>query len=41
MIQIEFTEQEILELHKIRFNYPIPRVQIRCEALYLKAIGNF
>jgi transposase len=39
MININFTEQNIVELHNARFNYPIPRIQMRFEALYLKALG--
>jgi len=39
MIQIKFTEQDIIKLHNARFNYPNPRIQMRFEALYLKALG--
>jgi len=39
MIKIEFTEEEIKELHYQRYNHPRPRVQQRMEALYLKALG--
>jgi transposase len=39
MIKIEFTDQEIKELHYQRFHHPHARVQQRMEALYLKALG--
>ena len=39
MIEIEFTEEEIEQLHYERFHYPHPRVQQRIETAYLKALG--
>jgi len=39
MINIEFSEEEIEELDRERFDYPDPRVQKRLHALYLKAMG--
>jgi len=39
MIQLEFTEDEIEELHYQRFHHPHPRVQQRMEAVYLKGLG--
>ena len=40
MIQIEFTQADIEQLHYERFHHPHPRVQQRMEALYLKALGQ-
>lgn len=37
MIKIEFTSEEIDNLHYERFHYPSPRVQLKMEALYLKS----
>jgi hypothetical protein len=34
MIKIEFTDQQIKELHFERFNHPHPRVQLKMEVLY-------
>lgn len=39
MITIEFTPDEIEQLHYERFHYPSPRVQLKMEALYLKSQG--
>lgn len=39
MIKIEFTSEEIDNLHYERFHYPSPRVQLKMEALYLKSQG--
>lgn len=39
MIQLEFTEADIEQLHYERFHHPHPRVQQRMEAVYLKALG--
>lgn len=39
MINLEFTDKEIEELHYQRFHHPHPRVQQRMEALYLKGLG--
>lgn len=39
MIRIEFSKEEIEQLHYERFHHPHPRVQQRMEALYLKALG--
>lgn len=39
MIRIEFSEDEIHELHDQRFHHPHPRVQIKMEALLLKSQG--
>ena len=39
MIKIEFTSEEIDNLHYERFHYPSPRVQLKMEALYLKSRG--
>lgn len=39
MIKIEFTEEQITELHYFRFNHPHPRVQLKMEVLYLKSQG--
>lgn len=39
MIKILFTEKDIEQLHYERFHYPHPRVQMKMEVLYLKAIG--
>ncbi len=39
MIKIEFTSEEIDNLHHERFHYPSPRVQLKMEALYLKSQG--
>jgi len=39
MIKIEFTSEEIDDLHYERFNYPAPRVQLKMEVLYLKSQG--
>lgn len=37
MIKVEFTEEQIKELHYLRFNHPHPRVQLKMEVLYLKS----
>lgn len=37
MIKIEFTAEQIKELHFERFNHPHPRVQLKMEILYLKS----
>lgn len=39
MIRIEFTAEEIEQLHYERRYHPHPRVRQRMEALYLKALG--
>ena len=39
MLQLPFTEDEIEKLHHERFHHPDPRVQQRCEIVYLKALG--
>lgn len=39
MIQIEFSETEIEQLEKERWQHPDPRVQRRFHALYYKALG--
>ena len=39
MIQIEFSEADIEQLHYERFHHPHPRVQQRAEVVYLKALG--
>ena len=39
MIEVEFTEEEIKQLHYLRFNHPHPRVQLKMEVLYLKSQG--
>jgi len=39
MIKISFSDQDIALLHKNRFSYPHPRIQMRFDALYLKAMG--
>jgi transposase len=39
MIQIEFTPEEIEQLHHERRHHPDPRVRQRCEIVYLKALG--
>lgn len=39
MIKIEFTSEEIDNLHYERFHYPSPRVQLKMEAVYLKSQG--
>jgi transposase len=40
MIKISFTEEDIKELHHERFHHLHPRVQMKMEALYLKATGH-
>lgn len=37
MIRIEFTDEEVRNLFKERYEHPHPRVQQRLEALYLKS----
>ena len=37
MIKIEFTAEQIKQLHFERFNHPHPRVQLKMEVLYLKS----
>lgn len=37
MINIEFSQEDIDQLQYWRFNYPIPKIQVRLEALYLKS----
>ncbi len=39
MIKVEFTEEQIKQLHYFRFNHPHPRVQLKMEVLYLKSQG--
>lgn len=39
MIKVEFTEEQIKQLHHLRFNHPHPRVQLKMEVLYLKSQG--
>jgi transposase len=39
MIKVEFTEEQIKQLHYLRFNHPHPRVQLKMEVLYLKSQG--
>ncbi len=39
MIQIEFTKEEMEQLRQERFTHPSPKVQLKMEALYLKAKG--
>jgi transposase len=39
MLHIQFTEEEIEQLHDERFHHPDPRVQQHCEIVYLKAMG--
>ena len=39
MIRIEFSDAEIAELEYERFHYPDPRVQKKCEVLFLKSQG--
>jgi transposase len=39
MIQIEFTQEMIDELHYERYHYPHPKVQQKMEVLYLKSQG--
>ena len=38
MIEIEFTEEEIKQLHYERRYHPHPRVRQRMEAVYLKCL---
>lgn len=40
MIEIEFTEEEKKALNYERYNHPLPRVQRRMEALWLKSQGE-
>ena len=37
MIKVEFSSQDVKQLHYERFNHPHPRVQIKMEALMLKS----
>lgn len=37
MIKIDFTESDKKELEYERFHYPVPRIQLKFEALYLKS----
>ena len=39
MIEVEFTEEQIKQLHYLRFNHPHPRVQWKMEVLSLKSQG--
>ena len=39
MIDIEFSIEERKTLHYERFHYPVPQVQRKMEAVYLKAMG--
>jgi transposase len=39
MITIDFTKEEIKQLHYERFHHPHPRVQQRMEVVYLKSQG--
>lgn len=39
MIKIKFTTEQIATLRYERFHYPVPQVQRKMDALYLKAMG--
>ena len=39
MLRLTFTEEDIKELHDQRYQHPHPRVQMKMEALLLKAKG--
>src|SRR5438067_481508 len=39
MLRLTFTEEDIKELHDQRYHHPHPRVQMKMEALLLKAKG--
>ena len=39
MLQLSFTDEDIKELHYQRYHHPHPRVQMKMEALLLKAKG--
>lgn len=39
MINITFSDQDVNDLYQNRFEYPHPRIQLRFEVLYLKAMG--
>lgn len=39
MIKIEFSQEAIEALQYWRFHYPVPRVQVRMEAIYLRSQG--
>lgn len=39
MITIKFTEDEIKELERERYEYPHPRIQKKIETVYLKSMG--
>jgi transposase len=39
MLRLTFTEEDIKELHEQRYHHPHPRVQMKMEALLLKAKG--
>ncbi len=39
MLTINFSEQDIQDLHYERFHYPHPAIQVRMEVLYLKSQG--
>ena len=39
MLRLTFTEEEVKELHYQRYHHPHPRVQMKMEALLLKAKG--
>jgi len=39
MLHMEFTPEEIDQLHYERFHHPDPHVQKRCETVYLKALA--
>src|SRR6059058_2547931 len=39
MLGLTFTEEDIKELHDQRYHHPHPRVQMKMEALLLKAKG--
>ncbi len=39
MLTINFSQQDIQDLHYKRFHYPDPAIQVRMEILYLKSYG--
>lgn len=39
MIKVEFSEQDLKTINEERFNHPVPLVQRRMEALWLKSQG--
>jgi hypothetical protein len=36
MLNLDFTQEDVAQLHYERFHHPHPRVQRKMEALYLK-----